>query len=361
MKQDFLFNIQKLIEQNINRKTFPGLELYFTHQNNVILHQTFGNISKEKSAARLQKNCIFDIASLTKSYITSLVILTLADQKLLELNSPFCRYLSEYKHTNKNTITILQLLTHTSGLPAWSPLFKDGFAIEVARKKLLQIPIENTAGSKMVYSCLGYLLLSEIVKAVTSVSLAEYCQKQIFSKLNQGIVTFRPKTKSLPYPVIPTAFCKWRNRALKGEVHDENAYLFNQEGGNAGVFANIEGLTALNDLIFNKGFHNGHRFLSEEYFDIWTSNQNPDHIEPRSAGWDINPTEAPYKSCGNLMPAGAIGHLGFTGTSSWLYLPEKLAIIVLTNRINISREGNLPQMRIFRPQIHDLLLSSIYT
>jgi CubicO group peptidase (beta-lactamase class C family) len=361
MEQDFFLSIEKLVEQNISWKIFPGLELYFSYQDKVILHQTFGSISKEKNAPKLRKNCIFDIASLTKSYITSLAILTLAEQKLLKLKLPFSRYLTKYKNTNKSAITISELLTHISGLPAWSPLFEDGFDIEVARNKLLQMSIKSIPGSKMVYSCLGYLLLGEIVKAVSSLSLSQFCQEQIFSKLKQGIVTFKPVTKSLPYPVIPTGYCELRKRQLKGEVHDENAFLFNQEGGNAGVFANMEGLVAFNDILFNRGFHNGHQFLAEEYFDIWTSNQNPVNIEPRSAGWDINPIKAPYKSCGELMPEGAIGHLGFTGTSSWLYLPEKLAIIVLTNRVNISREGNLPQMRLFRPQVHNLILSSIYS
>ena len=357
MDQEYYLNIKKIIEENILRKTFPGLEVYFSYQNRVIIHQTFGLESKEKNASVLKRNSIFDIASLTKPYVTSLAVLQLAEQKLIDLKLPFSKYLNHFKHSDKSTITILELLTHTSGLPAWYPLFEDGFDLKIAQDKLLSMDIENTPGSKMVYSCLGYLILGELVRKVSSLSLSQYCQEQIFSKLKQGFVSFKPHTKSPNHSLIATAYCNFRKMQLKGVVHDENAYLFQEEGGNAGVFANIDGLTALNEMIFNKGYHNGHQIISEHYFKIWTSNQNASTIDPRTVGWDINNSNATYKSCGDFMPDGAIGHLGFTGTSSWLYLPEKLAIILLSNRINIDRDTNIQQMRLFRPQIHNLLLS----
>lgn len=348
--------LEKAVQRAIANKVFPCMEILLARGDEVIYHQTFGKENNQEEARDLKKNAIFDLSSLTKPLATTFAILHLLDRGKLSLSTKLSEIFNGICE-DKASITIHHLLTHTSGLPAWSDLFSPDFDRQQGWRKLLELPLENPPGSKMVYSCLDFIFLGEIIRRISQQSLAKYCFENIFSPLGLKNTGFNPST--IDKRMIATDTCPYRKKRLQGIVHDENAYLFEGEGGNAGLFSTAEEVRRLCSLIFRKGRIKGRQIISRESIDLLLINHNPQELTPHSLGWDYNPEIADYKSCGDRMPAGSIGHLGFTGTSLWLDPKSGICIIILSNRVYYGREHKIEEMRKLRPEIHTFLYSMI--
>ncbi|MGA1538029.1 MAG: serine hydrolase domain-containing protein, partial [bacterium] len=159
--------------------------------------------------------------------------------------------------------------------------------------------------------------------------------------------------------IAPTQYCPWRKRLLRGVVHDENCYFFGEEAGNAGLFSTALDLHRFCCMLLNEGSLDGVTILSPSSVQQMLSNQNQPPLSTRGLGWDFKDVVPGYWSCGFLFPPGAVGHTGFTGTSIWFDPLNQWIAIVLTNRVHLSRDGNLAAMHQFRPRLHNLLLSMV--
>ena len=171
---------------------------------------------------------------------------------MLDLEEPVATFLPEFGNEAKSKITLRHLLTHTSGLPAWVNLYEDSDSFEVARQRLMYISQEVPLDKRVIYSCLNFLLLGQIITEVTNSSLSRFFQHSIREPLSLENTLFSPAKhwKNLS-GIAPTQYCPWRKCLLRGVVHDENCYFFGEEAGNAGLFS-----TAL-DL---------HRFCCRNYW-----------------------------------------------------------------------------------------------
>jgi serine-type D-Ala-D-Ala carboxypeptidase len=350
--------IETLINEAIRNRLFPGIEILLARADRILFHRAYGHFDRSATSPALPLNACFDLASLTKPLATAGAVLHLIDGGVLGLETPICSILAEADNPEYRAITVGQLLTHTAGLPAWAALFEPDFDQQQGWVKLLRLPLLYPPGTNVTYSCLGYILLGEAVRRISGMSLNRYCYQHLYKPLGIDGLTFNPDL-SLTH-LVPTAFCPWRRRLLRGIVHDENAYLFDGEGGNAGLFGTATAIFQYCQMLWRGGQRQGQRVLSSESVRLSLSNRNRFGLPPRGLGWDINPGGSAPMSCGQLMPPGSLGHLGFTGTSLWMDRVTATVVIVLSNRVNFSREHSLPQMRLFRPRLHDLLLSRIY-
>ncbi len=351
--------VQQLVEEAIKKKTFPCIEILFAQDENIIIHESYGRLDQTQYSPPLKNNFLFDLASLTKPLATTCAVMQLSDSSLLNLHDDVRKFIPEFNRYSKETVTIAHLLTHTSGLPDWIALFDPNFEKKTGWKKLLETKLKTKPGTQTTYSCLGFILLGEVIRRISQVSLTDYCKESIFLPLGLTHLTFNPIPENLEIEIVPTAYCPYRQKMLIGKVHDENAALFDGEGGNSGLFGTAEEIHRFCRMLLNKGTFNGKRILSSTSIELMFENQNPAGLTARTMGWDIKMKNADYWSCGQLMPLKSIGHLGFTGTSLWIDPTMKLIVILLSNRVNISREENIPLMRAFRPELHDLLLSSV--
>ena len=349
--------IRQLVAKAIEDTVFPGVEIFFAQGEEILYHECFGTYDIHNASAALEKCSIFDLASLTKPIATSAAIVHLVDNKKLTFHEPLTKIIPEFFSHEKKKITLLHLLTHTSGLPAWKDLYSPCFDKHLGWKKLCNCTLDSPPGQKVIYSCLGFLVLSEIVRRISGMSLSDYCQRHIFGPIQAEQLRFRPGENCKK--IVPTAYCPLRRRYLRGIVHDENAYLFDEEGGNAGLFGTVRNIYKFCRMIFGEGTINGETILSQQAVRYWTKNHLPKHLVPRALGWDINSRREEYRSCGEKMPINGLGHTGFTGTSLWIDKRTELVVIILSNRVNISREGNLALMSAFRPRIHDMLFSML--
>ncbi|GGN37578.1 serine hydrolase domain-containing protein [Deinococcus daejeonensis] len=256
----------------------------------------------------------WDLASLTKPLFTAREVLRAAEDGLLDLDDPLSRHLPDLgwmQETPLRERTLRQLLTHTAGLPAWTPMYTWGDAATI-RARFLQEPWAMTDPGSVRYSDLGYVLLGRVLERVRDGLLRDF-------SLDHGL-TFTPDSAH----TVSTEVCAWRERLLTGETHDENAAALGGVAGHAGLFGTLGGTLAQAERLLRGGW------LSPAAQQLALTPQVPErtlafvHACP---GW----------SGGSLCSPQAAGHTGFTGTGLWIDPPRGLAWVLLTNRVHPTR------------------------
>jgi CubicO group peptidase (beta-lactamase class C family) len=250
------------------------------------------------------------------------------------LDAPVVRYLPEWKGPRTDRITIRQLLTHSSGLAAWRPFYKEAADRAEARGQLMLVGPEVPPGTRYLYSDMNFMLLGAVIERVTGMPLDSAFVVRVAQPLRLADTRFRPDT-ALRARIAPTEFDPWRQRQLRGEVHDENASRFDGVSGHAGLFSSASDLSRVVRMWLNRGTLDGVRFASERTVSEFTRAQDT-LVSKRALGWE---TPTGGNSAGRRLSPGAFGHTGFTGTSIWVDPGRDLFLILLTNRVNPTREN----------------------
>ncbi len=345
---------EQLIKNNMDRGLFPGIEILLFQKKNVLYHKSFG-YSQIEPRVPLKINTIFDIASMTKPIVTATLIMQLIEQGILSLDDTVCSILPGFHDGYKKEITIKQLLTHSSGLPAWANLYENLRDSEDAIQKLMNIPLENKPETKIVYSCLGYIILKLIIDQLINEPLDQLAKKYIFSPLGMKNSYFNPP-ELLRKEIPPTGYCPWRQKMIQGEVHDENCYFFNGLSGNSGMFSTAMDVLNYCNMILDDGIFEGKRVLNKESTRLMTIKHY--NISPyRGLGFALKNDDG--RPCGKLFSDRSFGHAGFTGTSFWADPKTNVGIILLSNRVLLSYRDTVEDMKSFRIEGQDVLLSGL--
>ncbi len=277
---------------------------------------------------------LYDLASLTKVVATTTMMLQLVDQNRVQLDAPVVQYLTDWKGSGASAVTIRQLLSHSSGMAAWRAFYKEAVDRADARAQLLLVGPEVPPGTRFLYSDMNFMLLGMVVERVTGMALDSAFQQMVARPLHMADTRFRPDTTQRAR-IAPTEFDPWRQRKLHGEVHDENASRFEGVSGHAGLFSTGDDLTRVVRAWLNGGVLDGVRIASEKTVAQFTRVQDS-VLSRRALGWE---TPTGSNSAGRRLSARAFGHTGFTGTSIWMDPERDLFIILLTNRVNPTREN----------------------
>src|SRR5436190_13662057 len=294
----------------------------------------------------------------------------LLSERKLQLDDRVTRFFHNFGVHGKTHVTFRHLLAHCSGLAGWRPYHRDVVRIErqgrlnfIASRGAKEFVYEQIhrerpeyeAGTRSVYSDLGFMLLGELVELVARMPLDRFCQQRIFRPLGLRSTAFVDlsalRTRRLT-PIVgmiaPTERCPWRKRALCGEVHDDNAYAMGGVAGHAGLFGSASDVHAL--VVRLRACWRGEDdFLPQELVrELWT--RDPSVAGSTwGLGWDTPSPEG--SSAGRRVSANAVGHLGFTGTSLWIDLDRDAHVILLTNRVHPRRDDE--RIREVRPRVHD--------
>ena len=273
----------------------------------------------------------YDLASLTKVLCTTPLVLHAIAGGYLDPHSTLRELLPEVAWLqptpNLGDATVLQLATHTSGLPAWQPLYTLGLDRPTLLARLLHIPLERAPGS-IVYSDLGFMLLGTILERVFEVPL-EAQARILYARLGlEEHIGFSPPAGA---PVAPTEVCPWRGWLLRGEVHDENAAALGGVAGHAGLFATLRGVCGYARALLDGRLHPPAvvEYLSQEH-----AHAEPPETMRRGFGWSLT---SPGWSGGDFVSHRSIGHTGFTGTGVWIDLERGQYTVLLSNRVHPSR------------------------
>jgi CubicO group peptidase (beta-lactamase class C family) len=329
-------SIRSTLDRAVADSAFPGAYVIVGTHSRTLAQYGAGHLDWSASpltaSAVPNDSTMWDMASLTKVIAMTSSMMQLVEQHRVDLDAPVQRYLPSWTGLNKEKVTVRHLLTHSSGLPAWRPLYKETADPDAALKLAFATPLDTLPGVRMVYSDIGGILMGEIVRAVSGERIDEYFAKHIAVPLKLHETMFLPPPSLLPR-IAPTEIDPWRQRHLRGEVHDENAAALGGVSGHAGLFSSARDVARIAQLYLNHGTLDGARIWKPETIVQFTTVQDS-AFSNRALGWE---TPTGTNSAGHLMKRPAFGHTGFTGTSVWVDPAHDLFIVMLTNRVNPTR------------------------
>jgi serine-type D-Ala-D-Ala carboxypeptidase len=359
----------------------PGAVLAVSYGGERFVHGT-GQLGADQPTP-VGDTTVYDLASVTKVVGLTTALMFAVQDRLVDLDAPVDRYLPAFTGPDKDRITPRMLLTHSAGLPAWCPLFRkvstraDAFALADST------PLEYSPGTRETYSDLGAIVLTQLVESVYRERIDSLLQRRLFQPLRMSSTAYLPPASWRPR-IAPTELDPWRGRVLQGEVHDENAAIMGGVSGHAGLFSSADDLLTFAEWLLDQAGGPGTRAAgagggqtviqtNARTQEGLAGERPPDRptIRPtvlaeftrrqdlipgstRALGWD---TPASGHSSGGLLSPSSIGHTGSTGTSLWIDLQHHVAIVLLSNRVNPTRDN--PRWAPVRGRIADLVMTTL--
>ena len=329
--------IDAQMREAVDSGLIPGGVVIVGQRERILYRKAYGNRALFPAKLPMTEDTIFDAASLTKVVATTTAIARLFEQGKIRLADPVTKYLPEFQG-GTSAITVRDLLVHFSGMrpdvdlvPQWSG-YETGIQLALIDKPV------SSPGTRFVYSDINYLLLGEMVRRISGMSLADYVKTQVFEPLGMRDSGYNPAA-ALRDRIAPTEI-EENNTPWHGVVHDPTARYMGGVAGHAGLFTTADDLAKLAQMMLG----GGKGILSPLTIQRFTTpNTPPGQPILRGLGWDI---ESPFSANrGELFPVGSFGHTGFTGTSLWMDPATKAYVIVLTNYVHPKRGKNIAGLR----------------
>ena len=377
----------------IRDHVFPAASIAVTKAGKVLARKGFGTFRYAHEQCQdfdfpntpVTPATLFDLASVTKAVATTTMAMLLYERGLLELDAPIIGTVPEFlidstgnSGPRRHEVTFRMLLAHSSGLPAYEKLFLKARSREELLAAALTVPLSADPGTLAEYSDIGFIILGLAVERLAQEKLEAFCQREIFGPLAMTNTTFNPaqdlRTKVPPTADEREALCgadapvrerrkrdpqpsashpkphsTFRNRIIQGEVQDENASVLGGVAGHAGLFATAEDVAKFAHAMLQ----GGSPILHPVTFSVFTRRDTTPGTS-RALGWD---TPSRPSQSGKYFGPNSYGHLGYTGTSLWIDPERNLFVILLTNRVNPTRENE--KIRKVRPALHDAVFESL--
>ena len=380
-----LARIDAIVKEGMQAKAFPGCQVLVLKEGKPIYDKCFGNYTYSESP-KVTPTTMYDLASLSKTTGTLLAIMKLYDTGKLQLADKASKYLTFLRGTDKENITITELLFHESGLPASLPFhrlpiektntppfltttkdttqvplgenmivgsafkYKEGWVSRITsleytsqvsdsfyvhnrfHEAAMQMIARTRLNSKAyVYSCVNFILLKEIAETISGTSMDVFLDQEYYASMKLTDLAYLPLRTHKKEEIAPTLRKDYlRGNVVQGFVHDPDAAFLGGVSGNAGLFASAGDVAKVYQMLLNKGELDGKRYLSEETCKVFTTTTSPSGR--RGLGYD-KPVPAPRISpCSPSAPSVVYGHTGYTGTCTWVDPANKLVYVFLSNR-----------------------------
>ena len=358
-----LNKIDEVTKKYMENETLPGSVVLVSKNGKIVYLKAFGYAQlfdrdkKMEKPLLMNENTIFDLASLTKVMGTTQAIMKLCSEKKINVEDKVSKYIKGFEKNGKENIKIKDLLTHTSGLTPWQPIYYHSKNPKETLEYIKNMKLEYKTGTERKYSDFSFIILGFIVEKVTGQKLDDYLEKNIYLPLGMKNTKFNPKKKGITKNIAATSngnpfeermikddnfgykvnerfeeFKNWRMYTLVGEVNDGNSFYANKGvAGHAGLFSNVKDLYILGEVLLNGGIYKGKRIYSKEVIDMFTSVQSS---FGHGYGWEINRGGGESGYMGRFSDEYFVGHTGFTGTHIVYDMKNKMQIIILTNKQN---------------------------
>ncbi len=384
-------DVSRLLEEGRGAGVAPALSAAVV-RGGTLVHLSFHGEIPAPRAVPLDATHLFDVASLTKVMATTTLVAQLVGEGALELDAPVAAQLPGFEQGGKERVTVRHLLAHASGLPRWKPYFEaaaadpiagaaflpperrpavaalgDAFerGKEIVRAAVLAEPLEAPPGTRAVYCDPGFLALGFLLERITGERLARLADERVFWPLGlrdtvylDGLDPERAWTRFEGRGFAPTERCEHRREVNQGAVNDDNAWAIGGAAGHAGVFSTAAEVAAVGQAWL--AALRGRPSIVPAAAAAEFARRDATPGSTRALGWDTPSEDA--SSLGTRLgrgPRGAIGHLGFTGTSLWIDPDAEVVAALLTNRVHPTRETE--RIREFRPRFHDAVAEALGT
>jgi beta-glucosidase-like glycosyl hydrolase/CubicO group peptidase (beta-lactamase class C family) len=375
---DKMAKVDSIIQDAIRKKAAPGMALLVIKDGKIIEQKTYGNMSYD-APEKVTQESVYDMASVTKICATTLSIMKLYDEKKIRLDGTLGDYIPWVRGSNKANITLREVLLHQAGLKAWIPFYKEisdsitmkakpgyfsksnnsKYNVKVDDSLYMRTDWRDTMISRIltssvdarkpyIYSDNDFIFLGEVVKAVSGQSLDQYAWNNFYRPLGFRSTGFNPTAYINKKTIAPTEQDPYfRERLVRGYVHDPGAAMFGGVSGHAGLFSNAYEIAVLMEIIMNKGVINEKRFFSTATIDLFNSYQSD--ISRRGLGFDKpekdNATrKVPYPALN--ISSKTFGHTGFTGTCAWADPEKGLVFVLLANRVHPTAKNTFGDLNV---------------
>ena len=363
-------HISAMLAERISAADFPSAVYLIAEKGRAVFADALGHAVMDPYRITASVNTIYDLASLTKPLVTGMLCAQLVEKGELTLDSAVAHYLPEFERTDRQMITVRELLTHTSGLPAWRPLY---ILAEGKRERALGVianeALEYKPGTRVIYSDLGFIVLGFLLERLNGKGLDELARTEIIEPLKLRHTFFNPEMalqtgiaacetgnsyeRETACALGAGHYAAWREQVIWGEVHDGNSYFLGGAAGHAGLFS-----TATETLRLATQFLSQESELlsGEACTELFTRNMTAGLEEARSLSWQL--AQSPESAAGPSLPPDSFGHSGFTGTSCWIDPHHERVFILLTNR---THARSLPFVNInsVRREFHSLATAAL--
>jgi len=351
--------IERFMESAIKDSAWPGGVLLAAKNGNIFYHKGHGFHTYE-SKKPVRSSDIFDLASITKVISTTSGIMKLVDKNKIDLDKPVVSYLPNFKgkkkkyKKQKSEITVRDLLSHSSGLPAFKQYFKMEKTREVILENIYDTEPVREKGDTTIYSDVGAIILGELIEKASGFPLDIFVDSLIFKPLGMGTSFYNPPEEKIKR-VIPTEIDP-KGNLIHGYVHDENAHSLGGVAGHAGLFSTAKDLAIFSQMMLNKGLYGWKRIFKQETVDLFTKRADLVSQSSRCLGWD-SPSGA--SSGGVYLSDASYGHGGYTGTTLWIDPDNEIIVILLTNAVHPNRKKKDPKYFDWRHRIHSAVYESL--
>ncbi|RYL93078.1 serine hydrolase [Sporolactobacillus sp. THM7-4] len=328
--------VDQFLAESVRTHQIPGAVYAVVNEQETVAENAVGYAHLDKKIP-MTLETLFDLASLTKVCATLPSLLLLMEQGRIDFDDPVRLFFSEAANPD---LTLKDLLTHTSGLPSSVPFYR----YQWTKKEILRyiLSLDSEPGRRVIYSDLNFILLGFLVEKLTGETLDTFTEENVFRPLGMTSTCFNPTEDRKR--IAPTEWMPDIGEYQWGHVHDENANGMGGVSGHAGLFSNLHDLKIYVQMLINNGRTvNGSYFLSPATLRASRKNYTECLGANRGIGWQLKDDR--FSPGGYLVSERSYGHTGFTGTSFWIDPDRGLGLILLSNRVHISRQINMNRIR----------------
>ncbi len=335
--------IRDFLAARIEAGDTPSASWCVTGPERIIAEGVLGHAVLEPHREPATPDTLYDLASLTKPLVTAALTLLLGRELGMRREDSIVRYLPELDRMRLKPITLQHLMTHTSGLPAWMPLYISAGSLEGYLRLIRDAGLQAGPGAQVIYSDLGYMLLGEALARCATMSLDALARQAIFTPLGLGSTLFTPGAARKVQVAATEDSCKyerrmagdaaarytgWRGGIIRGEVHDQNAWALGGVAGHAGLFSTARETARIAGEYLGWGCS----MLDGESRRLAAEDLTPGLAESRSIAFRV--ALRGETAAGPALSPESFGHNGFTGTSVWIDPRRQRVHVLLTNRVH---------------------------
>lgn len=333
MSAERLAVIDQLVQEGLDQEKMPGAVVVIGRRAGVVFRKAYGFRETQPERVPMTLDTVFDLASLTKPIATATSVMLLIQQGKIDPGATVATYLPDFAANGKDTITVHHLLTHTGGLIADNSIDDYSGTPDEAIQKIYGLKPTAPPGTQFTYSDVGYIVLGQIVKAVSGKDVHEFSLTAIYQPLGMMETGYLPAE---PLRQRAAVTQKREDRWMRGEVHDPRAYSLGGIAGHAGLFSTADDLSRYAVMMLNRGQLGDTAILNEATFSLMTTAVDVPRGR-RTPGWDARTGYSSNRS--DLMTSQAFGHGGFTGTGIWIDPQQDLFVLFLSNRVHPDGKG----------------------
>lgn len=389
IERRYLLPIDSIITDAIEKKVFPGCQVWAAMDGKVFYMESFGYHTYDKDLP-VSNFDLYDLASLTKVAASTLSVMRMTDEKKLDIDRKLQDYLPYLENTDKGSIILRQMMAHQARLTPWIPFYRytmkddkldstiyrkeisEGFQVRVAenlyiKKEYKEVIYDSIITSPLLkantykYSDLGFYFIPQILESLVNEPFDDYVANTFYSRLGLSTMGFLPRNRFPLSRIAPTENDKiFRGQLIHGDVHDPGAAMLGGVSGHAGLFSDANDLGVIGQMLLQGGVYGNECYIQGATIKEFTERQFPLNDNRRGIGFDKPLPE--YSIEGPACKSASqdsFGHMGFTGTYIWVDPKNQMVFVFLSNRVYPDAENNKLSGMNIRPKIHQFFYDAI--